>query len=57
MAFIVARAWSWAPYDCLAVALWYLGDNEGAQSNAERALAYAPQNERLKNNLRIILGG
>lgn len=50
-------AWSWAPYDCLAVALWYLGDKEGAQSNAERALAYAPQNERLKNNLRIILGG
>ena len=31
-------AWGYAPYDCLAVALYYLGDYKSALSAADSAL-------------------
>ena len=50
-------AWGWAPYDCLAVALYYLGDKAGALQNARLALRAAPDNRRLQKNLEMIKGG
>lgn len=39
------------PYDLLSIAYYYTGDIKSALKNAESALAYAPDNERIKNNV------
>ncbi len=39
------------PYDLLSVALYYLGDIKGAEKSAEKALEFAPTNERIIGNL------
>lgn len=47
-------AWTYAPYDCLAVALYYLGEYEEALVNADKAIGYAPYIGRLKENRNFI---
>ncbi len=47
-------AWGYAPYDCLAVALYYLGDYKSALSAADSALSLGGNDARLVNNRRLI---
>ena len=46
-----AEAWGPEPYDLLAIAYWNLGMPENAREYGEKALALAPDDERLKKNL------
>lgn len=46
-------AWGALPWDYLAIGLWNLGQTAEAAEAARHALAYEPENERLKNNLAI----
>ena len=48
------EAWGYAPYDCLAVALYYLGDLKGSLENAERAAEAGGGIDRLRDNLALI---
>ena len=48
------EAWSEAPYDLLAVALYYTGDYRRALAMGEEALKRSPMDRRLRENLRLI---
>lgn len=45
------RAWGAYPWDAMAYALYCLGDIAGAAKATEEAIALAPEDERLRNNL------
>lgn len=47
-------SWDYTPDDLCAIAAYYMGMPEKSLEHAISALRYAPDNERLKNNLRII---
>ncbi|MDE5618331.1 MAG: tetratricopeptide repeat protein [Clostridia bacterium] len=47
-------AWGYAPYDCLAIAMYYLGNKAEALQSAERALELNSTNKRLQDNRRLI---
>lgn len=49
------EAWGALPYDILSVALYYLGDIEGAAEAVDKALEYAPDDVRLQQNKRYVL--
>ena len=42
------------PYDLLAVSYFYLGDYDRSYQNAMIAVSMNPEDERLKNNLKLI---
>ncbi|MBR3766882.1 MAG: glycosyltransferase [Clostridia bacterium] len=46
-----AAAWGEKPYDLLSIAYYYTGDIKKATENAEAALKFTPENERIKANL------
>lgn len=46
-------AWGALPWDLLAIALWNLGQPRAAAEACEQAVALAPEDVRLKNNLAI----
>jgi tetratricopeptide (TPR) repeat protein len=46
--------WTYEPYDILAVAYYWIGDYDSSLVNAYKALRYAPNDERLLNNLQLI---
>lgn len=46
-------AWGPKPYDLAALASWYLGDKQKAREYGRLALALAPDDERLIDNLRF----
>ena len=48
-----AFAWGALPYDYLGIALWHLGQADAAAEAARRAVALAPEDERLRANLAI----
>ena len=48
------EAWGALPYDILSVALWNLGDREGAEEALKTALEHSPDDERLKQNLQYV---
>ena len=50
------KAWGSLPHDLRAIALYNLGDKAGALAEARKALAFEPNNERLRGNVRV-LGG
>lgn len=45
------KAWGAYPWDAMAYALYCLGDIAGAAKATEEAIALAPEDERLRNNL------
>ena len=47
-------SWDNTVYDLLSVSLYYLGDYDKALDYVKKALEMAPDNERLKNNLKLI---
>lgn len=47
-------SWTYEPYDLLCLAKFYSGDKEGALVAAEQALKFAPEDTRLKNNVKVI---
>ena len=47
-------SWSYMPYDILSRCYYFINDFEKSLTNAIIALSYDTQNERLKNNLKII---
>lgn len=44
-------SWNEKPYDVLSMSYYYLGDMKRAREAAEKALAVAPENERIRKNL------
>ena len=48
-----AYAWGALPWDYLSIGLWHLGQVKEAAGAARKALEFAPQDARLKNNLAI----
>lgn len=48
------EAWGEAPYDLLAIALYYTGDYRHALAMGEEALRRSPLDRRLRENLRLI---
>lgn len=48
------EAWGAEPYDLAAIACWHLDMLEDAETYAETALTLAPEDERLRENLRLI---
>lgn len=46
--------WGYKPWDLLSLAKWNTGDKAGAFEAASKALALAPDNKRLKDNLQTI---
>ena len=51
------EAWGAEPYDLMAIASWRLGHIDDAIRAAEQALELEPDNERLRENLRIMRCG
>lgn len=51
------EVWGAEPYDLMAIASWRLGQHEDAVRAAEQALELEPDNERLRENLRIMRCG
>lgn len=49
-----AEAWGSKPYDLYSIGLWYTGHEARAIDAIRDALALSPDNERLKNNLRVM---
>lgn len=47
-------SWSYMPYDILSRCYYFIDDFEKSLTNATVALSYDTENERLKNNLKII---
>jgi glycosyltransferase involved in cell wall biosynthesis len=47
-----AEAWGWLPHDLMALASYHLGDRETAWFHGVEAVALAPDDERLRGNLR-----
>lgn len=47
-------SWDYTPDDLCAIATYQMGMMEQSLEHAELALKFAPENDRLKNNLRII---
>lgn len=47
-----AEAWGWLPHDLMALASYHLGDVESAWEHGAEAVALAPDDERLRANLR-----
>lgn len=47
-------SWNFTPYDLGAISCYWLGMYEKSLSYAKSALSFAPNDERLKNNLEII---
>lgn len=52
-----AFAWGSEPWDLAAVAAWHLGDGQRALRYGERALALAPGDERLQQNMQFYQSG
>jgi len=52
-----ADAWGYAPYDIMAVALWYLGEKKLARENIDKALEYKPDDTRLLMNKELMKDG
>ena len=48
------KAWGSMPHDILSVALYYTGDVRASLEEAEKALLFEPDNERLARNVRLI---
>lgn len=48
-------SWSYEPYDILCQAYYWSGDYDKSVINAEKALSYKPDDERLKKNLELCL--
>lgn len=48
-----SSVWAEKPYDLLSIAYYYTGDMKKAAENAEAALTYCPDNERIKGNLSL----
>ena len=48
-------SWSYGPYDSLCQAYYWSGDYDKSVINAEKALSYKPDDERLKKNLELCL--
>lgn len=46
-------SWTYAPYDALSIAYYYLNDFKSSLACAHKALSYAPNDERLQYNLRM----
>jgi glycosyltransferase involved in cell wall biosynthesis len=49
--FLEGRAYTYQPYDWLAIVYWQLGDKENARKYTLKALEILPNDERLKGNL------
>ena len=49
--FLEGRAYTYQPYDWLAIVYWQLGDKENARKYTIKALEILPNDERLKGNL------
>lgn len=49
-------AWSFKPYDLLAMSSHYLGDAPNALSYGQLALSFAPDDIRLQNNMTFYIG-
>ena len=45
-----SATWREKPYDLLSIAYYYVGDVKKALENAEKALSYVPENERIRGN-------
>ncbi len=50
-----SAAWGEKPYDLLSIAYYYIGDIKKAEENARLALAFSPNNERIKQNLNLFI--
>ena len=48
-------SWDNTVYDLLSVSLYYLGDYDKALEYVKKALEMSPDDERLKNNLKLII--
>ena len=51
--FLEGKAYTYEPYDWLAIVYYRLGDKENAKKYTLKALEVLPNNERLKGNLRF----
>ena len=51
--FLEGKAYSYEPYDWLAIVYWQLGDKKNAKKYTLKTLKILPDNERLKGNLRF----
>ena len=49
------HSWTYEPYDILSLAYYYSGNKMTSLSYAVKALSYDKENERLKNNVDVIL--
>lgn len=48
-------SWTYEVYDLLCLACYYSGDKKDSILYAAKALSYEPENERLKNNLKLCI--
>lgn len=48
------EAWTWLPHDLAGIAAWNLGLRQEARAHARDAVAKAPLDTRLQNNLKVI---
>ena len=48
------EAWSWLPHDLAGIAAWNLGLRQEARAHARDAVAKAPLDTRLQNNLKVM---
>lgn len=48
-------SWSYEPYDLLCLAYYYSGDKLRSLGCAYKALLFEPENERLKNNVKLVV--
>lgn len=49
------NSWSWEPYDLLSLACFYGGKKRDSLAYAVKAYQYDTENERLRNNVNVIL--
>jgi Flp pilus assembly protein TadD len=47
-------AWTEKPHDYASIAAWHLGLKDEAIEHCKKALEFAPNDERIKNNLAMI---
>jgi hypothetical protein len=50
----MGHSWDHTPNDLSAISAYYMNMFETAHEHSRKALDYSPDNERLKNNLKII---
>ena len=48
------EVWGATPHDYASISAWYLGMHEEAIKHAEIAVSYAPNDDRLRNNLELV---